>query len=191
MKPKKILSIIEDKDITLNEDWYFHATRNDIDIIQKILDEGIKSAYLRNEKGNTFNGRYYISLYKNIEEAEDLKAWLIWRPKLIIQDISPYYADRHKLIFRKLFINTKVPLRTSEWDGEFQQYLQIEPSKIVALEYNLSRMISNADTSITKEHLKFVRDMVLCLQQLNRDLPIYDMSSEREINKAKILSLTI
>lgn len=191
MKPKKILSIIEDKDITLNEDWYFHATRNDIDIIKKILDEGIKSAYLRNEKGNTFNGRYYISLYKNIEEAEDLKAWLIWRPKLIIQDISPYYADRHKLIFRKLFINTKVPLRTSEWDGEFQQYLQIEPSKIVALEYNLSRMISNADTSITKVHLKFVRDMVLCLQQLNRDLPIYDMSSEREINKAKILSLTI
>lgn len=190
MKPKKILSIIEDKDITLNDEWYFHATSDDINTIKNILEEGIKSGYLRNKKGNSFNGQYYISLYKDIEEAKDLKDWLIWRPKFIIQDISPYYADRHKLIFRKLFINTRIPLRTSEWDGEFQQYLQIDPTKIVALEYSLSHMISNADTSITKWHLKFVREMVLCLQESNKDLPIYDMSSKREINKEKILSLT-
>ena len=38
---------------------------NDIKVIKNILEEGIKSASLRNKKGNNFNGKYYISLYKN------------------------------------------------------------------------------------------------------------------------------
>lgn len=191
MKVKEIISFIEDKNIIANDNWYFHATRTDIDIIKKVLEEGIKSAYLRNEKGNHFNGQYYISLYKNIEEAESLKLWLSRCPKFIIQDISPFYADRNKFKIRRMFINTRIPLRTSEWDGEFHQYLQIQPFKIVALEYSLTYILSNTEEFNIKEKLRFLRDMVLCLQHLNKDLPIYDISSEREFNKKKILSLDL
>jgi len=191
MKTNEILNFIEDKDILENDEWYFHATRSDIYTIQKILEEGIKSAYLRNKKGNHFNGKYYISLYKNTEDAESLKIWLRNRPKFIIQDISPFHADRNKFKFRKMFINTRIPLRTSEWDGEFHHYLEIDPSKIVALEYSLSHILFNSHESNIKDKLEFLKNMILCLEKTKRDLPIYDLSSNREINKEKILSLNL
>lgn len=191
MDAKEILNFIEDKNITPNDNWYLHATRADIEIIKKILEEGIKSAYLRNQNGNHFNGNYYISLYKNNEEAKHLNLWLCRFPKFIINDISPFYADRKKFKFRRIFINTRVPLRTSEWDGEFHQYLEIEPSKIMALEYSLSNMLSNSTNSDIKEKLLFLKNMVLCMEQKNINLPIYDLSSNREFNKQKILSLNL
>lgn len=190
MEAKEIISYIEDKDIAVDDNWYFHATKTDINSIKNILEEGIKSSYLRNQKGNHFNGKYYISLYKNIKEAEKLKLWLSKYPKFIISDISPFYASRNKFKYRQLFINTRVPFRTSEWDGEFHQYLKIEPSKIVAIEYDLSYILNNMDGNI-KENLKFLKELILCLEQLNKDLPIYDMFSNREFNKKKILSLNI
>lgn len=191
MEIKEILRFIEDKDIVANDNWYFHATRNDVDIIKKILDKGITSAYLRNKKGNHFNGKYYISLYKNTKESECLNLWLRDSPKFIIHDISPFYADSKKFKFRSIFINTRIPLRTSEWDGEFQQYLEIEPFKIIALEYSLSHMLSNSDDFNMKEKLIFLKNIVLCLKKMNKDLPIYDLSSNREFNKEKILSLNL
>ena len=60
----EILKYIEDNDIKINNSWFYHATKHDSDIVKNILNEGIKSAYLRNEKGNHFNGKYYISLCK-------------------------------------------------------------------------------------------------------------------------------
>lgn len=76
MEKIDILNFIEDKNITINKNWYLHATQNDIEIIKKILEEGIKTAYLRNKKGGTFNGKYYISLYKNTNETEGLTSYL-------------------------------------------------------------------------------------------------------------------
>lgn len=189
MEKEVVLNLIEDKEIKVNNDWYLHATKNDIETIRKILDEGIKSAYLRGQKGNHFNGRYYISLYKYNNESEALISWLINHPKFIIQNISPFYADRSKYKLRHFFVNTRIPLRTSEWDGEFHQYLKIEPSKIIALEYSLSYILSKSDNSNLEEQLKFLKSMILCMEQLNKDLPIYDLSSNRELNKQKILSL--
>ena len=186
-----ILNFIEDKNITVNKNWYLHATKNDIEIIKKILEEGIKSAYLRNQKGNHFNGKYYISLYKNTKNSEGLNSYLRNNPKFIIDDISPFQADRKKYNFRHIFINTRIPLRMSEWNGEFQQYLKIEPSKIVALEYSLSHILSNSDSSNIEEKLLFLKNIVLCMEQVNRNLPIYDLLSNREINKTKILSLNL
>ncbi len=191
MEKVKILNFVEDKNVTINKNWYLHATKNDIEIIKKILEEGIKSAYLRNQKGNGFNGQYYISLYKNTNEPYGLNAYLCNNPKFIIDDISPFYANKKKYNFRHIFKNTRVPLRTSHWNGEFQQYLKIEPNKIVALEYSLSHILSNLDSSNIKEKLLFLKNMVLCMEQVNRNLPIYDLSSNREINKEKILTLSL
>jgi len=41
MVNKNLLEFVEDKQIILNENWYYHATKADITTIKKILDEGI------------------------------------------------------------------------------------------------------------------------------------------------------
>lgn len=188
---KDILNFIEDKEVDRNEEWYLHATKTDIEIIKKILNEGITSAYLRSTKGNHFNGPYYISVFKNDNSAESLNLWAVNSPKFVISDISPFHADRTKLKFRRIFINTPIPLRTSEWDGEYHQYMRIDPSKIVALEYSLSYILFNSNNVDIKEQIEFLREMILCMKKVNKDLPIYDLSSNHEFNKQKILSLNL
>lgn len=187
----EIIKLLEDKEILIDDNWYFHATNNNLETIKSILNEGIKSASLLNKKGNNFNGKYFISLFKNTDEAQSLILWLKDRLKFVINDISPLYADRSKLNFRKNFINTRIPLRTSEWDGEYQQYLKIDRENIIALEYSLFNLISNPNYSNTKEDLLFLKSIILYLEEINSSLPIYDLSSSREINKQKLLTLNI
>lgn len=190
MIPEEILAFIEDKEINYDKNWYLHATRLDINTINNILQEGIKSACLLNKKGNHFNGSYYISLYKDSNEANRLNNMLKEYPKFIIKDITPLYADSDKYNFRKYFINTKIPLRTSEWDGEYQQYLEIDSSKIIALEYSLSHILHKPGVDI-KEKIFFLKELVLCIESINNNLPIFDLESKREINKEKVLSLNL
>jgi len=189
MNKRELLEFIEDKNFQTDENWYLHATSTNFENIKKILDEGIKSGYLRNSNGNHFNGKFYISLYKNNNENINLCSWLSDYPKIIINDITPFYADRKKYKLRRIFINTRIPLRTSEWDGEYQQYLKIDPSKFVALEYSLSKLLLNSNDSNAKQKLIFLQDMIIYMEQSNKDLPIYDFSTNREINKEKVLSL--
>lgn len=193
MEYSKIIEQIEDKSIHYNDDWYIHATETDLETINTILKEGIKSAYLRGTTGNHFNGKYYVSLYKNKAKDSGLNIWLSSRPKFIIGDISPYYANPQQFYLRKLFINTRIPLRTSEWDGEYQEYLIIEPSKFIALEYSIAALLQNAnqDETLIKERLKFLQGMVECILDTNENLPIYDLSTSQEINKEKVLSLKL
>jgi len=198
MNIEKLLNFIEDKEIEINNDWYFHATGDDIEVIKKILDEGIKSAYLRGGKGNHFNGKYYISLYKNNTLDRGLNLWLDKRPKLVINNISPLYADSKKYNVRRIFINSKIPLRTSEWVGEYQQYMMIEPSKFVAIGYDLLYILNdiycqnkNTYEKLSKDKLELLKNIILYLSKTNNPLPIYDFSTKREINKEKVLSLYI
>ena len=189
MEKNKILNLVEDKEIQKDTSWYIHATQSNIEIVKQILAEGIKCSFLMNRKSNHFNGKYYISLYKE-NSGQGLNMFLIDRPKFIVKGISPYYADRDKLKFRRMFIDTRIPLRTSEWDGEFQEYLKIETSKFVALEYSLAYLLTKSET-LPEEKLKFLRDIVIYLKEKNIKLPIYDFSSSKEINKEKVLSLKI
>ncbi len=191
MLKEDIIIFIEDKDVEQKENWYFHATGTDIEKIRKILNEGITSAYLRGGKGNHFNGPYYVSLFKNYDSEDDLIFHKVNHLKFVISDISPFYADSAKLKFRRIFINTPIPLRTSEWDGEYQQFMRIDPSKIVALEYSLSRILLSSNNFYIKKQIEFLKALILCMKQLNKDLPIYDLSSNHEFNKQRILSLNL
>ena len=74
----------------------------------------------------------------------------------------------------------------------------IEPSKIVALGYDLSYMLqelSQPDKIIRekfqKEKLKLLRDIILYMSEIDNKLPIYDFYTKREINKDKVLSLNL
>jgi len=196
MLMNELIQFVEDKSFDISNDWYFHATRNDINIIKKILDEGIKASCFRKEKGSHFNGKYYISLYDRVDY--DLNAFYIFYPKFVIDDINPLYADSNKFSQRLRYSNTILPFRTSQWNGEYQQFLKISPEKIVALRYDLSivfDMLYSSDEfvleTLKKENLIFLRKIVLSLNELNKDLPIYDLSTCREINKEKMLSLRL
>ena len=126
MDIKEILNFIEDQNFDINENWYFHATAENIEIIKKIFVEGIKSAHLLEEANknirtkNPSNGKYYISLYKYTDSKDRINSWLDNYPKFVIEGIMPLYANRKQHDIRKIFINTRIPLRTSEWDGEYQ-----------------------------------------------------------------------
>lgn len=202
MNIEEIIGFIEDKDFEINDNWYFHATSNNAEVVMKILEEGIKSSYLRNVKQNPnldhFNGKYYISLYKYKTLDDGLNKWLDKYPRFVIDDIKPLYADRRKLNLRRMFINTRLPLRTSEWDGEYQQYLFIEPSKFVALGYDLSYMFKDIEgldkdiiIKLQKDNLQLLKNIIVYMNQIEKQLPIYDFSTKKEINKEKVLSLNI
>lgn len=149
MNIEQIITFVEDKDFEISNNWYLHATSNNINVIKNILQEGIKCGYLRgeNQRKNHYNGKYYISLYKYNELDNGLNHWLDKHPKLVINDIEPLYADRKKIELRYIFVNTRIPLRTSEWDGEYQQYLLIDSSKFVAVGYNLSSILKDIHSS--------------------------------------------
>ena len=51
-------------------------------------------------------------------------------------DIKGSYS-RKKLKLRRIFINTRIPLRTSEWDGEYQQYLLINTSNFANFRFSM------------------------------------------------------
>ena len=196
MDIREIIEFTEDKDFEINNNWYLHATSNDSSIINRILDEGIKSAHLRNSRPNHFNGKYYISLYKHNPMDDGLNMWLVNHPKIVIDDINPLYADRRKLKFRRIFINTRIPLRTSEWDGEYQQYMLIQPNKFVSIGYDLANMLKDTEDNkdniiLFKNKLQLLKDVILHMREINHQLPIYDFSSKKEINKEKVLSLHI
>ena len=61
-----VIEFIEDRNFKTNDNWYFHATSSNVEVVKRILDEGIKSSQLRNVNPSLyhFNGKYYISLYK-------------------------------------------------------------------------------------------------------------------------------
>ena len=111
---EEIIKFVEDKDFQIQDDWYLHATAKNVEVVKKILEEGIKSSYLRKENPNHFNGKYYISLYKYNPLGDSLNNWLSNCPEFVIRDINPVYADSKKLKLRRIFINTRIPLRTSE-----------------------------------------------------------------------------
>lgn len=67
MERQNILQYVEDTEIQPDKDWYLHATSRNIEIVQTILNEGILAPHLRGKNGNHYNGKYYISLYKNNE----------------------------------------------------------------------------------------------------------------------------
>lgn len=190
MTEKEILDYIEDKTIKINNDWFFHATKNDIKTIEQILNEGIKCAYLRNEKSNKgYNGKYYVSVSKKTSNPQSVYNLFEHLPIFVLDGINSIKANNKNRIF-KPFTETIIPLRTSIKADEYHVFLKIESSKIVALGYSLYHMLFDG-YKFDVYQLQFLKELIIILEKLNKDLPIYDFSSNREINKNKVKLLNI
>lgn len=57
--------------ITVNDSWYYHDFRGDLETLASILEKGIlckKDLGIRKSKSNGYNGMYYISVTKYNED---------------------------------------------------------------------------------------------------------------------------
>lgn len=189
MEAKELLNYIEDTPIEIKEDWFFHGTSGDINVIEKILNEGIKCAYLRKEKSTQgFNGKYYVSVSKKSDDPKSIyNVYKFW-PTFIIDGVKPIKADIRNQSYQ-CFRETIIPLRTSYKKDEYHAFLKIDSSKIVALGYNL--YLFEPGNKFYINRLRMLKELVLLLEKLEKNIPIYDLSSEREINKEKVRSLKI
>ena len=193
MNWKKTIDYIQDKPININDNWYYHSMiKEDLELVKEILQNGLKSAHLRGEKrGGLYNGKYYISLNKRNEDPDSSFNQYAKHHdiRFIFDNINPIHAKFNFDIFF-MFCNTIIPIRSSGWEDEYHAFGKVEPSKIVALEYSLHYMTKEG-YRFDKEKLIYLKQVILCLKELKKDLPIYDYTSNKEYNKDKVLSLNL
>ncbi len=59
MNKEELLDYIEDKTIEIDDNCFFHATKENINTVERIMTEGIKCAFLRREETSQgYNGKY-------------------------------------------------------------------------------------------------------------------------------------
>ncbi|MCI8330463.1 MAG: hypothetical protein HFE04_00005, partial [Bacilli bacterium] len=165
-----------------NLEWYYHSlikighsetlSMNDESLIS-ILKEGIKCNKLLKRSGKYCNnGKYYISLTKDIEKYN--KVFLIFIEKylsFIIHDINPIKCGKYSTL-KNLLRNTKYRGRTSPYFNEYQEFREIKPEKIIGLSYPLYKKLENNE--LYKKYLEELRNIILTIREINIDIPIYD-----------------
>ncbi len=188
---------IEQKIINKNPEWYYHGIVYKRSDFIDMLVCGLKCAKLLGLKNGGYNGKYYISLSKDIPNKQNVESaymYLKWSSYMFIIDNIKTYKCTHSY-FRELFKQTKVPLRCSTWDDEYQAYSIITPDHFVGMECPLKDWINNIHYVKNLELLKNLRNIMINMNELRIDLPIYDSSDELagrlyEIDKEKYLHLS-
>ena len=190
MNKEELLKYIEDKTIKIDDNCFFHATKENINTVERIMTEGIKCAFLRREETSQgYNGKYYVSVSKRTNNPKSVYKMFEHFPIFVISGIKPLKADNKKRFFEP-FMETIIPLRTSSYSDEYHVFMGIDPSKITALAYNLYHILSS-ENIFDIDRLYFLKQLVLMLEKLEKDIPIYDLKSNREINKKKVKMLNI
>ena len=184
-----MIKYIEDKRVLVKKSWYIHATRN-FDSAKNIFENGIKCASLlgKNQNGG-FNGSYYISVYKASKFNDSEYDFFSRNPIFVLDDIKVLPTFKPFYLSSYLF-DSKVPVRVSDYKYEYQVYLEIPKEKIVGFEYSLAYMLHPYYKS-SIYRLKYLKELVLYLDSIGVDIPIYDFSGGKEVNKSKLLSLKL
>lgn len=184
-----------EKDIEVNDhDWFYHAFSPEKENIIDMLTDGIKAPILLDKKksngGN--NGLFYVSVCKRLKTRPDYRhSYSMFRdnPMFIIEGINPIKCTMSFL--SSLCMNTPLPLRNTSYEDEYQQFLKISYKNIIGIQLKLLRLVEYNNI----EALKMARELILLIESINSDLPIYDYSLEnagliKEIDKEQFLSLT-
>lgn len=148
-------------------------------------------------KGCGNNGNYYISLSKDIpNKLNSNSAYMYMKfthPMFILHNVKAYKCeDKYTRI---PFIYTKLPFRYSTWDDEYQAYSIITPDHFVGMECPLECWLDNIKYYKNIALLKDLRNMIIAMNELSINLPIYDSSHELsgklyEIDKERYLHLS-
>lgn len=156
---------------TRSLDWYYHSFPEQETIFTSILTEGIKCRHLINKEGSGNNGKYYISLTKDIGVDYGASAFYSFMKcctSMIVDNIKT-----RKCINTYLFhflANTAIPIRCSGWEDEFQAYKIIEPDKFVGIQCPLYYWSANDH----KYYLEQLKKLIIVMKTLEISLPLYD-----------------
>lgn len=195
MNYEEIISDIEEKNIILPKDSYYHAFQYQKESFINMITKGIKSPILLGKTAQGNNGYFYVSLSKKEACQDSIYDKLNSNPMFIIDrkintiKTRNFKKEGHYPIF---FTDSPLPFRESEYDNEYQKFFKVSPKDIVAIQYNIFEFykLSNNNEYI-KNQLLILKQMVEILKVLDIELPIIDISTSREINQAKVLSLKI
>ena len=168
-------------------EWYYHGfDYKEKDFIDMITS-GIKCPFLIRGEGIGNNGRFFISLSKdiNVQEMSAFYDFLETNPMFIIENIKAlkcYPLGTNPIPFFT---------RDSDWNDEYQAFFKIPTKKIVGIESTVENWVIRDEIA----YLKDVREMITDLEKLGIDLPIYDYSHYEEdtiyeIDKQGYLDLT-
>lgn len=166
---------IETKNIVKQPDWFYHGFN--FSRTANIIENGIlakKHLYFPCPNIG-INGKHYISVAKDINGAK--RAFTIYkidRPLAILEGIKVIECKKSKVY--RLFINTPLPFRYSPWSDEYQVYSKIQPDKIIGIECMVYAWAEQGDIS----KLRRFRKMIEIMKELDRQLPIYDFSREKD-----------
>lgn len=190
-----INSIEEESKVKLT--WFYHSAFYNHENYKNILQEGIKCNFLLGKSSvGKYNGPYYISLSKMT--IPDNNCFLKYNcgnnPTFIIDGINPIECE--SIEEYEKYIETKDKRRTCNLPGEYQDYYQIDSDKIIGILYNFYYYMSTKNPDKEKYYIKELRDLINLLNDLDKDIPIYDYSRRDTnnvhiINKTKFLSLQI
>lgn len=172
--------------------WYYHGImpkegtteKEFLQQIRQILTEGLKCSHLR---GSTtiggYNGQYYISISEGSSSSSSAYKAFENNLILVLENV-----DAIPTIFptseTKRLANTTSILRGSIFEDEYQVFLNIGPNKIAALAYNLYSLVEKGYD--LEDELLFLQKIIDILDQLGSDIPIYDLSGNKKINKQMI-----
>lgn len=194
---REIINYIEDKDIIIDDRWFYHFSSFDINRYRYILKSGIRSRFNLDRSiyiDYSWNGSFYISVTKGLIHEKDDKSriWSLFYPDIpafiIDEKVKAYkcrYVDYLNL-FALLIANSPLPIRMSDYVDEWQVFSLIKPTDIIGLQYAISKLVT-----YDLCNFKNLVDMVKLLSEINLDLPIYDFGTCKEINKRKCLELSL
>ena len=199
MTREKVLNMVkelEDKDIKyINKQWFYQASKYNYEKYKSILSDGILCNYLLMNKSYKYNGPYYISIIRDLGSEFKYSSYLQYLesvPMLILNENIDALPTLKETILGKLLINTKSTHRISEFDDEYQVPFKIETKDIIGIEFYFEKILKNSmqnDKVITP--FFELKSLVNLMNELNIDLPIFDYSTYKEINKDKVLKLQI
>lgn len=149
--------------------------------------EGIKAAIYFKQNNIGFNGNFYVSLSKHIISEADIYKLMINNPAFIISSKLKTIKAKYQHYYPDFIRKSLLPLRGSVYDNEFQRLLKVNPKYFIGIRYNLSEALANAKDP--QEVIFILWNIVNDLNNLNNNLPIIDLSTQKEINKDKVLSL--
>ena len=183
---KKILNYIEDKDILIHDDWYYHAMPFSLDKYANVLKNGILSPYLLPNHNSSY--RYIFVSRANKESKYSAFANYSIYPNFIINGNIPAIKAEDSYIKKLIYGGYHGMSFTSLYDDEYQVYKKIRPEDIVGIMFNLEKFINQYENK-TNHSFNILNDLVILLNELESTLPILDYYSGKEINKQKVLAL--
>lgn len=188
----KIIKDVEDKDVKISDKFYYHGTEYDYDKYKKIIKEGIYSPRMlelidNKRKDNSLYEYIYLSKYS--EDLFNAYHHMIIYPNFIIDNRVNAISNDDSNIKKLLNGGIKNRHINSTWEGIYQVYNHISPEHILGVSYSLRELVRLYPDNYYYTNKEMILKTLSSLSELllEYDLPLYDVYSNREINKEKVL----